>query len=40
MDTKKSRRTHPPASTSHGKFGLIFAQSKLITSILASKRQN
>lgn len=33
-DTRESRTTQPPASTSHGRFGFSFAQSKLLTSIL------
>lgn len=36
-DTKVSRTTHPPASTNHGRFGLIFDQSKLLTSMLQKK---
>ena len=40
QDTKESSRTHPPASTSHGRFGLSFAQSKLFTSILHWKRRD
>lgn len=33
-DTKASRKTHPPASTNHGRLGLILDQSKLFTTML------
>ena len=33
-DTKVSRSTHPNASTSQGRFGLIFDQLVLLTSML------
>lgn len=38
-DTKESSSTHPPASTSHGKFSLILDQSVLSTSMLQGKRK-
>lgn len=38
-DTKVSSNTHPPASTSHGKLGLIFDQFKLFTSMLQKTRK-
>lgn len=38
-DTKESSKTHPPASTSHGRFGPTFDQSKLFTSMLHWKKK-